>query len=709
MPRSTLNSNGMNTGSNYQFGDKMIAPNAPRSAFDWSNQLIRNIQQAGQVLPIACYEVLPNSDYTITINSLVKVLPQAVPLMSRQRIYTYAFYSRCSDLWDKWQTFMTKGYSGNEILFNPRELRTVGLTDTQMSAIATNPLYTGASSANKPKIKPHSLGDYLGLPVNRVIPDTHLTLAMQEMMYLRIWRDYFCNRNYYYDDKRILPDDDSRFRLTNSSADTAGDVSVGSFIDSDDCLIYADKKGMFSAGYDDTNDVWVSSKGMQYIDLSSSITVGSKSYDKLFVVAPFYHDYPDDYFVSALPWAQRGDTSVANGTALDMSQGLIFKDGALSYDSSVTLDNLLSGSFANIPPSGDYTSDVSVLASLGYQFKYGDPIGTLRAGIFTNSVSRYDGSSYSWENSVRSPSSQYSGNSVVQDTFNSNFGDWLKANVAKASVTGSVGVNESSSNFLTLEKLRELAVNQTIQEKMARTDGSYGEFGLTFYGERSKSAFDYRPVFIGGNTQSIIFTEVLQTSASTSDSPLGTYAGHGVSSENQGFLGRFHSDDYGFIMLLACVMPDVYYTQGLDRQFFRELQSDFYLPERAQLGMRPILNKELFVQASTVVDADGNEVNEGLWAYQDIFDEFRYKNNRVAGDMALDSDTTPGASFNPYTQFRHFDQLFNYGQSFARADDVRTDYLSAPSETPYIVTFDFNIRCVEPLTYRARPASIVSM
>lgn len=693
MPRSTLNSNGMNTGSNYQFGDKMIAPNAPRSAFDWSSQLIRNIQQAGQVLPIACYEVLPNSDYTITINSLVKVLPQAVPLMSRQRIYTYAFYSRYSDLWDKWQTFMTKGYSGNEILFNPRELRTVGLSDTQMSAIATNPLYTTASDANKPKIKPHSLGDYLGLPVNRVIPDSHLTMAMQEMMYLRIWRDYFCNRNYYYDDKRILPDDDSRFRLTNSSADTAGDVSVGSFIDSDDCLIYADKKGMFSAGYDDTNDKWISSKGMQYIDLSSSITVGSKSYDKLFVVAPFYHDYPDDYFVSALPWAQRGDTSVANGTALDMTTGI-----GISYSDSVVLDNLLVSADNYIPST--HNSDDGIFLSVGVQG--GNSWTSDKLSLAGTIVSSPLDSSQWALGRTFSPSNQ--GN--VGDSLgvaNTSFNSWLKSNVLKADITS------NSGNFLTLEKLRELAVNQTIQEKMARTDGSYGEFGLTFYGERSKSAFDYRPVFIGGNTQSIIFTEVLQTSASTSDSPLGTYAGHGVSSENQGYIGRVHTDDYGFIMLLACVMPDVYYTQGLDRQFFRELQSDFYLPERAQLGMRPILNKELFVQPATVVDTDGNEVNEGLWAYQDIFDEFRYKNNRVAGDMALDSDTTPGASFNPYTQFRHFDQLFNYGQSFARADDVRTDYLSAPSETPYIVTFDFNIRCVEPLTYRARPASIVSM
>lgn len=700
MPRSTLNSNGMNTGSNYQFGDKMIAPNAPRSALDWSNQLIRNIQQAGQVLPIACYEVLPNSDYTITINSLVKVLPQAVPLMSRQRIYTYAFYSRYSDLWDKWQTFMTKGYSGNEILFNPRELRTVGLTDAQMTAIATNPLYTGATDANKPKIKPHSLGDYLGLPVNRVIPETHLTLAMQEMMYLRIWRDYFCNRNYYYDDKRILPDDDSRFRLTNSSADTAGDVSVGSFIDADDCLIYADKKGMFSAGYDDDNDKWISSKGMQYIDLESSITVGSKSYDKLFVVAPFYHDYPDDYFVSALPWAQRGDTSVANGTALDMTTGLQLNMNSLSL-ASADFQELVKGAFINSNPAPGASAYIQ---SFGYQSN--DSSDLLRSGDTAGFYSfSSDGTNYQWTPVGDNPLHWASGSQ--KDRFNSDFGTWLSNSLAKVTPTGEV--ISSTGNFLTLEKLRELAVNQTIQEKMARTDGSYGEFGLTFYGERSKSAFDYRPVFIGGNTQSIIFTEVLQTSASTTDSPLGTYAGHGVSSENQGYIGRVHTDDYGFIMLLACVMPDVYYTQGLDRQFFRELQSDFYLPERAQLGMRPILNKELFVQADTVVDDDGNEVNEGLWAYQDIFDEFRYKQNRVAGDMALDSDTAPGSFFNPYTQFRHFDQLFNYGQSFARADDVRTDYLSAPSETPYIVTFDFNIRCVEPLTYRARPASIVSM
>lgn len=700
MPRSTLNSNGLNTGSNYQFGDKMIAPNAPRSAFDLSSQLIRDIQQQGQVIPIGIYETLPASDYTIIINSLIKVLPQAVPLMSRQRVYTYAFYSRCSDLWDKFQTFMTKGYSGNEILWNPRELRTVGLTDTQLESVATNPDFKNASSGDKYKIKAHSMGDYYGLPVDRVIPNTDLTMAMAEMMYLRIWRDYFCNRNYYYDDKRILPDDDSRFRLVGSDADTAGDINIGSFIDAKDTLVYFDKTGLFSAGYDDNTDTWVSSKGMQYIDLSTAITVDGVDYNKLFVIAPFYHDYPDDYFVSALPWAQRGDTSVANGTALNMTDGLT---ATSTLTNDAVLDNLLV-SASDVLPSTFPSVSASTI-SLGYARRNGSSLSSANLQMFDStfhSSTDDSGGSAVWDNFVSEPS-YFSVDSDVLLAGNTAFNSWLRSNLLKSQV--STSINSVSENFLTLEKLRELAVNQTIQEKMARTDGSYAEFGLTFYGEKSKSAYDYRPTFIGGNTQSVIFTEVLQTSSSTSDSPLGTYAGHGVSSDNDGFIGRVHSDDYGFIMLLACIMPDVYYTQGLDRMWTRSLQSDWYLPERAQLGMRPILNRELYVQPSTVVDTDNVEVNTKLWAYQDIFDEYRYRANHVGGQMAK----TDSESFSPFTQFRAFTELPNYGKEFARANDVRTDYLAAPSESPYIATFDVNMRCVQPLPYRARPASIVSM
>ena len=94
-----LNNEGFDTGSNYQFADKMIRPNAPRSMFDLSHLVSRDVPEAGIVFPISVFEALPASDYEISCKSLVRVLPQVVPLMSRQRLYLYAFYSRCPDLW----------------------------------------------------------------------------------------------------------------------------------------------------------------------------------------------------------------------------------------------------------------------------------------------------------------------------------------------------------------------------------------------------------------------------------------------------------------------------------------------------------------------------------------------------------------------------------------------------------------------------------
>ena len=136
----------------------------------------------------------------------------------------------------------------------------------------------------------------------------------------------------------------------------------------------------------------------------------------------------------------------------------------------------------------------------------------------------------------------------------------------------------------------------------------------------------------------------------------------------------------------------------------RTEQAEWFIPERAQLGMQPILNRELYLQESSVVDAQSNPVNRNLWAYQDIFDEYRYQNNRVGGQLAM----TDRKSFYPFTQSRKFGSLPNWGKEFARADDVRTDYLAAPTESAYICQFDINVRAVQPLPYRARPASILN-
>lgn len=644
-----LNNEGFDTGSNYAFADKMIAPNAPRSVFDLSHLVTRDISEAGLVFPISIMETLPASDYEINVKSLVRVMPQSVPLMSRQRLYLYAFYSRCPDLWCGFDVFIRKGYSGNEV-------KTIPVLNSN------NANLNGATKSNpdwSSGVVSGSLGDYLGFPLGNWIGSSIVPFginAMPFMMYARIWRDYFVNRNFYVDDRRILPDDDSRFRLLD-------DGKIGSFVDAgDDIRPFFDVYGCFSsgvagAGTDQDPYRRVASKGMQYI-------AGSGSSAGVFAVAPFYHDWPADYFTSALPWPQRGNTPTLDLGSIDLS------DLTFTPSSASDVPRLFGASTS---------SSGSTLNRL--HLRSNDSSGSLSDGHFAwYSLSSGD------SDAAR----------VVSDRFNNWFNSYLNR--------GSFSVSSPLSGTITLEDLRELSVSQTIMEKMARTDGSYREFGITFFGEPSKAAVDYRPTFIGGSYAQLLFSEVLQTSQTTQNSALGQMAGHGISADGNGYIGRVHTDDYGYIMILGCLMPDVYYSQGLEKLWTRNNQSDWFIPERAQLGMQPILNKELFLQSQTVVDSDNNPVNDNLFAYQDVFDEYRYKNNRIGGQVA---DTTK-KSFYPFTQSRKFATLPNWGKEFARADDVRTDYLAAPIESAYIAQFDVNVRAVQPLPYRARPASILN-
>ena len=575
MPSNVLEP--FDTGSNYNFGDKMERPNAPRSAFNLSHNHITTIENAGSLIPVLLMETLPGDSLSLSVDSLIRVMPQVVPLYSRQRLYLYAFYSRCSDLWNHFQTFMTKGYAGTTVL----EIPTLDWISSEATPSAPGNLY-----------------DYMGLP-HGFDPTIGGINAMPFMMYLRIFRDYFMNRNYYIHDKRWLPDDDHDFMLDDMGHITSTPVE-------ETPVAYQPRLGQL-----------------------------------------LYRDYASDYFTSALPFPQRGDTpSLSLDPSSSLSGKIPLKD--VDFTNRVLVDR--------------HQIINDTISGFSKEYLNGNPIA--------NQV-------YATSPNASSPLAQVYRNSGM-----------------------GVDLSQGSVNFtnlgFTLNQFRELAIAQRELEKMARTNGSYGDFGLTFFGIRSRAASDYRPTFIGSAYQSLVFSEVLQTSESTDPgSPLGTYGGHGISSTRDGNLGSVDCDDYGYIMVVASIMPDTYYFQGIDKKFTRSLQSDMFLPERARLGLIPILNRELFYS--------GNSSDEQMFAWQNPYDEYRYIPNRVSGLIA----DRNSLSFFPFTQARKFDYLPTYSQSFARADDVRKDFLAANEEVAYSAFFGFSIRGVRPLPYTPVPAQVI--
>ena len=605
------------SGSNYRFGDKMIKSGHPRSLFDLSHLNTLTIPNCGMMVPISCFEVLPGDDHDISVDCLLRVMPQVVPLYSRQRLYVYAFYSRYSDLWSNWQVFMDKGYTGT--------------VDYSIPILAKNVNFKYNSEET---LAPDTLCDYMGLPIgmafdNSVGTSTGKSAAISAlpfMMYLRIYRDYFMNKNHWINDRVMLPDDDSRFRLDN-------------------------------------NGELLSAKDLSKHFYFCTSAFNSGKYDLIVSGDNYYmsgcmHDYPDDYFVSALPFPQRGEPS-------------------------------------ELP----YKIDNTKLAE-SLQIKYDTAFKSQSAGWTTTGNKVFGTYSQDTKNYMGAGVINGEGTFTVQKSAS----DLFQALIESGHLSST---NNQLGLQVVLNDIRKLAIEQQELEQLARTDGSYYQFGLSFFGEPSKAAHDFRPTYIGGTYKNIAFTEVLQTATTqtieggdTVTNPTGAYFGHGITGINSGRIGHIHCDDYGMIMILACIMPDVYYSQGLKRLFTDQKQSEKYLPERSLLGMQPILNKEIFYAGN-----NGNSEGDDnyLWAYQNPFDWLRYIANEIHGKIADPNSL----SFYPFTQARHFTTLPNWGRAFSSTTDVRKSYLVAPTEDAYSAQFKMNIRSVRPLPYKAVPAKLV--
>ncbi|QCS37186.1 major capsid protein [Tortoise microvirus 66] len=563
------------SGSNYKFQNQLEIASPPRSLFDLSHLHTTTIPSIGVVIPIACFETLPNDSFELSVTALVRALPQVVPLYSRQRITIHAFWNSLSDLWTHAEVFMTKGYTGNTIY----QIPFLAHSETDYVSFP----HTG-------RVQAHSLLGFLcSGTVGHLYGDLtgeHFN-ALPLFMYFKIWRDYYVNKNLFNDNRAMFPDDDCDFRLN-------------------------DKGGIVS---------FINSAALYYPN-------GLRS-----------RFFADDYFTSAYPSPQRGTAPTLDFTAslsdiFNVDAATRFTPLWQALSSSETTVNVITGA-------------------------PGTP-GILPTG--------------------------FSHTSLIDDYAerNARFLEHMNQALSDSSMLNS---------SITLNQLRELAISQSELERMAKTDGSYSDFGLTFFGQKPRNASIRKAVYIGGTQQPIMYSEVLQTSHSES-TPLGTYAGHGISQSNGGYIGKFDCSDYGYLMILASVVPDTYYSQGLDLMWTRSFQSEMYLPDRARLGLRPILSKELYF---------GSVGNDELFAYQNPFDEFRYCPNRVSGYIA---DSTKDSYF-AYTQSRFFTSRPTYSQSFmSMADNVRMDYLVSKTEPPFTAQFSINCRAVRPLPYRPIPATL---
>nr|QJB19417.1 MAG: major capsid protein [Microvirus sp.] len=181
----------------------------------------------------------------------------------------------------------------------------------------------------------------------------------------------------------------------------------------------------------------------------------------------------------------------------------------------------------------------------------------------------------------------------------------------------------SGASAISINALRMAFQMQKLYEKDARGGTRYVEIIKAHFGVTSPDARQQRPEYLGGNRLPININQVVQM-APDSTSPLGDTAAYSLTTDaHSDFTKSF--TEHGFVLGLMVARYDHTYQQGLERFWSRKDRFDFYWPVFANIGEQAVKNKEIFATATSTDDE--------VFGYQEAWADYRYKPNRVSGEM----------------------------------------------------------------------------
>lgn len=252
------------------------------------------------------------------------------------------------------------------------------------------------------------------------------------------------------------------------------------------------------------------------------------------------------------------------------------------------------------------------------------------------------------------------------DDTNTYAGQLAKANIGPVNLWA---VGDSTVATATINQLRLAFQIQKLYERDARGGTRYTEILKSHFGVTSPDSRLQRPEYLGGNRVPINVNQIVQQSATQDGStPQGNPVGLSFTSDrNDDFIKSF--TEHGYVIGLMVARYDHTYQQGLERLWTRKDRFDFYWPVFANIGEQAVLNQEIYAQ--------GNDEDTGVFGYQEAWAEYRYKPNKVTGEMR----STYAQSLDVWHLADDYTQLPALSDSWIREDPSNVDRVLAISSS----------------------------
>jgi len=261
------------------------------------------------------------------------------------------------------------------------------------------------------------------------------------------------------------------------------------------------------------------------------------------------------------------------------------------------------------------------------------------------------------------------------------------------SLNSSPWIRADLSNAIgpSVNELREAIQIQRLLEKDARSGTRYTEIIQAHFGVSSPDMRLQRPEYLGGGSSPIHITPVPNTTGANTPGKLSAYGLVGFS--GHGFTKSF--TEHTILIGIINVRADLTYQYGLNKMWTRETRYDFYWPTLAHLGEQAILNKELYLDATSV---GNNEYNE-VFGYQERYSEYRYKPSMITG-IFRSNDATSLDAWHLALEFAGTPTL---DETFIVDDPPIDRVIATPTEPHFLFDSYIQMRCARPMPVYSIP------
>lgn len=339
---------------------------------------------------------------------------------------------------------------------------------------------------------------------------------------------------------------------------------------------------------------------------------GTANFNKAQAIDRFFalnnRAWEKDYFTSALPWTQRGET-----VRLPLTGEIDITAVQDAADPEVTVNSVevVGVSAGTTPPTPQGNIEA------------GTQIGLGESNLMVN-TDRQVGTNPDGSPKYLKIGAKLNGTADIEG---------IASNLR--------GVAESAQST-TINELRRSYALQRWLERNAFGGARYIEQILAHFGVKSSDARLQRPEYLGGGKCPVRVSQVLQTSESTDSSPLGTMAGHGLAVGKTNKFKKYF-EEHGYVIGIMSVIPRSSYSQGIPRKFLKFDKLDYAWPEFAHLGEQEVMNKELYYDfvgdnGSNLDNTNQDYIGNRAFGYQSRYAEYKQCSSRVCGDFKTTLD-----------------------------------------------------------------------